>query len=119
MTHRTAVDNLPTPVVRLSYDHQHFEDIADAKDRDLAEKTLTRFDKVVVPRLSVLPRQVVHGDANDYNVLVESAALSPLPDGAGTVSAVQEPELAGIGVFDFGDMVETARVCNLVSQWTT
>ena len=23
-------------------------------------------------------------------------------------------ELVGIGVFDFGDMVETARVCNLV-----
>jgi Ser/Thr protein kinase RdoA (MazF antagonist) len=69
-----------------------------------------------VPRLSELPRQVVHGDANDYNVLVESAALSPLQDGAGISNAVQESELAGIGVFDFGDMVETARVCNLVSE---
>lgn len=106
-------------MVRSSYEHQHFEDIADAKDRDLAERTLTRFDKVVVPRLGVLPRQVVHGDANDYNVLVESAALSPLLDGAGTVNAVPDSELAGIGVFDFGDMVETARVCNLVRRWTT
>lgn len=67
-----------------------------------------------MPRLGTLPRQVVHGDANDYNVLVESVALSPLPDGSSSIVAVPEQELKGIGVFDFGDMVETARVCNLV-----
>jgi Ser/Thr protein kinase RdoA (MazF antagonist) len=72
-----------------------------------------------VPRLASLPRQVVHGDANDYNVLVESAALAPLPADAGSGAGVAEADLAGIGVFDFGDMVETARICNLVRQLYT
>lgn len=93
---------------------QHFVDIPDAEDRSLAERALARFDEVVVPKLGTLPRQVVHGDANDYNVLVEEVALSPLPDGASATNELPVEQLAGIGVFDFGDMVETARVCNLV-----
>lgn len=44
---------------------------------------------------SALPHSVIHGDANDYNVLVD-------PDGARVVT-----------VLDFGDMVYSATVCNL------
>ena len=44
--------------------------------------------------LDHLPHQVIHNDANEYNVLVG-------PDGAVT------------GLIDFGDVVYTARVCGL------
>jgi hypothetical protein len=45
--------------------------------------------------------------------------LAPLPADAGSGAGVAEADLAGIGVFDFGDMVETARICNLVRQLYT
>eukprot|EP01051_Picozoa_sp_SAG22_P000740 SAG22_NODE_23_length_31399_cov_35.631313_9_plen_191_part_00 len=66
---------------------------------------LGRFEQAVLPGLAGLPRQVVHGDANDYNVLIAPAALGPELAGPA--------DCAGIGVLDFGDMVETATVCNL------
>ena len=105
-SHEHAVRDLTWDLANASRARQHFADIADPADRELAARALGRFDSLVVPALGRLPRQVVHGDANDYNVLVDSAALAPPAAGA-------EPDVAGIGVFDFGDMVETARVCNL------
>jgi Ser/Thr protein kinase RdoA (MazF antagonist) len=42
---------------------------------------------------SVLRQSVIHGDANDHNVLVESGRV--------------------VGLLDFGDMVHTATVCDL------
>ena len=42
-------------------------------------------------------RQVVHGDANDYNVLVAAEATEWNQNGA--------EDARGIGVVDFGDMV--------------
>jgi 4-aminobutyrate aminotransferase-like enzyme/aminoglycoside phosphotransferase (APT) family kinase protein len=42
-----------------------------------------------------LPAGVIHGDANDYNVLVDSAGTRV------------------VTVLDFGDMVHTATICNL------
>lgn len=47
-----------------------------------------------VPALDHLPHQVIHNDANEFNVLVG-------------------PERAVSGLIDFGDVVYTARVCGL------
>lgn len=71
------------------------ERISDRAGREAVRKALRRFDSAIVPGLDRLPFQVVHGDANDHNVLVreEGAALR-----------------AG-GLLDFGDMVWTARAC--------
>jgi len=44
--------------------------IADAARRTLVERTLNRFERDVLPRLEQLYAQVIHNDANDYNVLV-------------------------------------------------
>ncbi|RVI23674.1 4-aminobutyrate aminotransferase, partial [Sinorhizobium meliloti] len=52
---------------------------------------LEHFVSTVLPRLKACPRQVIHNDANDYNVLVGAD---------GCVS----------GLLDFGDMVESNRV---------
>ena len=67
------------------------EMITDRLKRDAVEQVLSAFTAHVVPRADELPRQVVHNDANDYNVLVS--------DG-GEVT----------GLIDFGDIVDTWRV---------
>ncbi len=68
--------------------------IEDAEKRAAVEAVLQRFVAKVLPRLEACPRQVVHNDANDYNVLL---------DAGGRVS----------GLLDFGDMVETFRVVEI------
>ncbi len=62
--------------------------------RDAVTAILTRFQSVVLPALADCPRQVIHNDANDYNVLL---------GGDGTVC----------GLLDFGDMVESWRIVEL------
>lgn len=59
---------------------------------------LQRYVSHVEPVLSKLRHSVIHGDSNDYNVLVSSTAL-----GQDSVS----------GFIDFGDLVETATICEL------
>ena len=81
-SHEHAVRDLTWDLANASRARQHFADIADPADRELAARALGRFDSLVVPALGRLPRQVVHGDANDYNVLVDSAALAPPAAGA-------------------------------------
>ena len=68
--------------------------IDDAQKRAAVETILQRFAATVLPRLETCPRQVIHNDANDYNVLL---------DAEGLVS----------GLLDFGDMVETFRVVEI------
>ena len=59
------------------------------------EEQLHRFCTVVEPVLPELRSSVIHNDANDYNLLV----------------ADDEERVSGI--IDFGDMVETATICEL------
>ncbi|MDQ7247238.1 aminotransferase class III-fold pyridoxal phosphate-dependent enzyme [Dongia sedimenti] len=68
--------------------------IAEPERRRAAESILHRFVVEIALRLSGLPKQVIHGDANDRNILL---------DAEGAVS----------GLIDFGDMVETWRVNEL------
>lgn len=70
--------------------------IADAGLRDLCARWLDRFEAEIAPALRGLPWQVVHADLNPHNVLVD-------PDDPARVA----------GVLDFGDMVETPRICDL------
>ena len=68
--------------------------IADPAQKQAAEGVLQHFIAAVAPRFATLPKQVIHGDANDRNVLL---------DAEGDVC----------GLIDFGDMVETWRVNEL------
>ncbi|THD83444.1 aminotransferase [Aliigemmobacter aestuarii] len=70
--------------------------IADPDLRALATDWIDRFDSAIAPRLPDLPWQVVHADLNPHNVLMD-------PDDPASVA----------GVLDFGDMVETPRICDL------
>ena len=68
--------------------------IDDAGKQAAVQAILERFVGQVLPRLETCPRQVIHNDANDYNVLL---------DAGGRVS----------GLVDFGDMVETFRIVEI------
>lgn len=70
--------------------------VTDPTRRTIIDAVLSRFQSVQ-PRLDCLPRQAIHNDANDYNVLVAG------PLGEPTVS----------GLIDFGDMCRAPAVCDL------
>ena len=63
---------------------------------DAVAEAINRFNRRVEPRLHELPTQVIHGDFNPGNVLVD-------PGG---------PEFV-VGILDFGDLVYSLRVADL------
>ncbi len=62
---------------------------------NLIDNALKIFEAETIPLYPDLPIQIIHNDANDYNLLVNSSNR--------TVS----------GLFDFGDMVSTFRIAEL------
>src|SRR6266852_4285956 len=75
--------------------------IGDLKLRELVFESAGTFERNVSILLPKLRRSVIHGDANDYNVLV-----SPRGD-----SDPQHPTV--VGLIDFGDMVHSHTVGDL------
>jgi 4-aminobutyrate aminotransferase-like enzyme/Ser/Thr protein kinase RdoA (MazF antagonist) len=76
---------------------EHGPLIADAQMRELVDQCGQDFERAVLPLLPKLRWSVIHGDANDYNVLV------------GEHSEHQNV----VGVIDFGDMVHSYTVGDL------
>ena len=87
----------------LEWDMAHAEEtigryidlIESAQKRALVSLFLQRFREKVLPRLSQLRRSVIHGDGNDYNLLVSMDKKAP------RVAA---------GLIDFGDVVASHTV---------
>ena len=71
----------------------HADAIEDADRRRLVEAVLDRYEERVAPRWSRLRAQVVHGDLNLDNVLLNDGGLIS-------------------GIVDFGDAVHTAQVAD-------
>jgi Ser/Thr protein kinase RdoA (MazF antagonist) len=69
---------------------------SDIRRWDLVRRGLDRFEFAVKGRLGQLRAQVVHGDFNPHNILVEPRDLSVVT-----------------GILDFGDMVRTPLVADL------
>lgn len=67
-----------------------------AEQRSLALAAASAFAAHVVPQLDQLPQQLIHNDANEFNVLVDSGNPSKV-----------------IGLFDFGDVVHAPRIFEL------
>jgi Ser/Thr protein kinase RdoA (MazF antagonist) len=97
-----ALERFNHPVARrgLIWDIQHFhqltgllEHTSNAEHRQLAREVFRLFDQAVVPRMSDLETQVIHGDYSPHNVLVD-----PRRDAFVT------------GVIDFGDTVHSAVI---------
>ncbi len=72
----------------------HFID--DADKRALLDRFITRFETLVEPKLAGLRAQVIHNDANDWNVLVDNT---------------DHEKIAGL--IDFGDAVHTVLIAEV------
>jgi 4-aminobutyrate aminotransferase-like enzyme/Ser/Thr protein kinase RdoA (MazF antagonist) len=77
--------------------------IAAQADRALVDGVLADQLRIVVPVLPRLRTAVVHGDANDRNVLVD----------AGDASRPGERYRTVCGLLDYGDLVHTVRVAEV------
>ncbi len=75
------------PAVRPLLEH-----VEPAARRELVAAHLDRVEQEVLPRLRETRTQLIHNDANDHNVLVDTSGTVP------------------IGILDFGDMVHTQLV---------
>jgi len=80
---------------------EQIDEIESLERRSLVAHFLARFAAETAPHLAVLPHQAIHGDANDYNVLV--AGDGDLFSRYRHVS----------GILDYGDMVHGLRVADL------
>jgi 4-aminobutyrate aminotransferase-like enzyme/Ser/Thr protein kinase RdoA (MazF antagonist) len=69
----------------------HLSLIDDSEKRAAVTTILARFKNELLPRLARLPKQLIHNDANDYNLLIDA-----------------EGGIAGL--IDFGDMVSSWRI---------
>jgi 4-aminobutyrate aminotransferase-like enzyme/Ser/Thr protein kinase RdoA (MazF antagonist)/murein DD-endopeptidase MepM/ murein hydrolase activator NlpD len=72
----------------------HLQFVDDLRNRDLLEEMASRFLERLVPLVPELRLSVIHGNANDHNVLVD-------PGGVG----VPPQERRVVGLLDFGDSV--------------
>ena len=82
-------DELIEPLLGSLSDQQHSE---------LVRKLLTEFRESIGPRLSLLPTQVLHHDLNDFNIVAELD---------------ENYSWRVEGFIDFGDVLRSARVCEL------
>ncbi len=73
------------------------ENIANPARRAIAARHFETFVTALKPRLAELPSGVIHGDANDYNIVVTGSG--------------REARVAGL--IDFGDAMESPLVCDL------
>ncbi len=64
-------------LARASWIRDALEHVRDPERRALVERALARYESEVVPALPRLRRGVVHGDANDHNVLVGDPRVHP------------------------------------------
>lgn len=85
-------------LARAGWIGPHLRRIRDPARRGIVERILLQHRACVEPLLPHLPTGVVHGDANDENLL-----LAPHPEGGWRVA----------GLLDFGDVVRTATVCEV------
>ena len=92
--HPAAHRDLKWDLARAAWASEALPRIADPARRALAERFLDRFEEAE-PALAALPRQVIHGDANDWNALVDGPRAEPH---------------AVASVIDFGDMHHGLRV---------
>ena len=97
-SHLAAARDLKWDLKRATWisDFTHYINQPDR--RSIVEHCLSRFHEHVVPAFPFLRSSVIHNDANDYNILVNTDEF-----GNQTVG----------GLIDFGDMVHSYTICEL------
>jgi 4-aminobutyrate aminotransferase-like enzyme/Ser/Thr protein kinase RdoA (MazF antagonist) len=97
-SHPAARRDLKWDLSRSDWIREYLHYIGDSKRRALVERFLGSYETEVVPALPSLRRNVIYGDANDYNVLIGA----PWPQPRKVVS-----------VIDFGDMHDGLAVSEI------
>lgn len=69
-SHPDADRELKWDLTRAPWIREHLDEIDGRERRALVERALERFEADAAPRLGGLRRAVIHGDANDHNVVV-------------------------------------------------
>src|SRR5262249_19247789 len=87
--HESARRELDWDLSRALALEPELEGVQDEARRALAARALARFRAEAAPALPRLRRQVIHGDANDHNVILGDPRALPRPV---------------TGLLDFGDM---------------
>ncbi len=80
----------------------HLEVIENDEDRELIADCIAQFESETAPLLSTLRHSVIHGDINDYNILVTHL----------------DDTIKVSGFIDFGDLVESSTICELAIALT-
>jgi 4-aminobutyrate aminotransferase-like enzyme/Ser/Thr protein kinase RdoA (MazF antagonist) len=96
--HPAATRELKWDLARAGWIRDYLRFVEPAARRALVADVLARYDSEVIPRLGMLRQSVIHGDANDYNVLVTPPTSDPR---------------RAVSVIDFGDMHHTVTVAEL------
>ncbi|EBA16971.1 hypothetical protein RSK20926_08377 [Roseobacter sp. SK209-2-6] len=84
-------------LMRAGWIGAEFDSIKNLQKQALIKEIETEFTKLE-PALQSLPKQAIHNDANDYNIMVEGTLTTPR-----RVS----------GLIDLGDMCAAPRICDL------
>lgn len=77
----------------LDLNKKYINDIPDAKDRNTVNYFFQQFEEVVRPIIPSLRKQIIHNDANDWNVLSKNGEIS--------------------GFIDFGDLAHSFLINEL------
>ncbi|CAM2172666.1 hydroxylysine kinase [Paraburkholderia sacchari] len=94
--HPGALRNLDWDVRHAARARTRLHFVHDEDKRAMLERFIARFESHVAPKLPRLRAQVVHNDANDWNVLVDEADHSKIA-----------------GLIDFGDAVHTVLIADV------
>ena len=100
-------------IQNLSLNEKYLKFIESPRDRSLVEYFLLQYAENVLPAIDTLRKSVIHGDANDWNILVDKNRVSGIID-FGDISyspLVNELAIAvTYGIFGKDDFVEAAKV---------
>lgn len=96
-SHPSARRELKWDSSRAGWIREYLHHVPEPRRR-LVERFMALYESQVLPVLPSLPHGVIHGDANDYNVLTYAPRA-------------QAPQV--VSVIDFGDMHQGATVCEL------
>lgn len=101
-SHPAAERELRWDPRRSAWIREYLDYVQDPARRALVERHLMRFETAVAPALPGLRHSVIHGDANDYNVVVTGGRV-------GDASA----DARVTGLIDYGDLMHTVTIGEL------
>jgi 4-aminobutyrate aminotransferase-like enzyme/Ser/Thr protein kinase RdoA (MazF antagonist) len=96
--HPAADRELKWDLTRSGWISAQLHQIGDARRRRIVANCMEQFSASALPPLATLRRSVIHGDANDHNVLTDAPRAG-------------SPRI--VGVIDFGDMHRGPTVADL------